>query len=85
MTEPGLEVMCHGTGTERRRDGMSALEFLDVNEDFGRAFAVDLGLRESVLLGGLGGFFLAVDAVDALVAFVGRGLGLPQVIVGVGL
>lgn len=80
--------MCHGTGTERRRDGMSALEFLDVNEDFGRAFVVDLGLRESVLLGGLGGFFLAVEAVDdvvAVVAVVGRGLGLPQVIVGVGL
>ena len=61
---------------------MSAWEFLDVIEDFGRAFVVDLGFSESVLLGGLGGFFLAfADAVDA----VGRGLGLLQFIVGVGL
>ena len=44
---------------------------------------MDLGLSESVLLGGLGGFFLAgaVVVVDA----VGRGLGLLQFIVGVGL
>ena len=62
---------------------MSAWAFLTVIEDFGRAFVVDLGLSESVLLGGLGGFFLAgaVVVVDA----VGRGLGLLQFIVGVGL
>ena len=58
---------------------MSAWVFLVVMEDFGRAFVVDLGFRESVLLGGLGGFFLA-EAVA-----VGRGLGLLQFIVGVGL
>ena len=64
---------------------MSAWAFLTVIEDFGRAFVVDLGLSESVLLGGLGGFFLAgaVVVVDAVA--VGRGLGLLQFIVGVGL
>ena len=72
-------------GDHRTERWNGPAQFLDVNEDFGRAFAVDLGLRESVLLGGLGGFFLAVDAVVAVVAVVGRGLGLPQVIVGVGL
>lgn len=60
---------------------MSTWAFLDVIEDLGRAFVVDLGFSESVLLGGLGGFFLAVAAVPA----VGRGLGLLQFIVGVGL
>ena len=63
---------------------MSAWAFLTVIEDFGRAFVVDLGLSESVLLGGLGGFFLA-GAVVVVVDAVGRGLGLLQFIVGVGL
>ena len=58
---------------------MSAWVFLVVMEDFGRAFVVDLGFSESVLLGGLSGFFLAEDVA------VGRGLGLLQFIVGVGL
>ena len=58
--------------------------FLVVIEDFGRAFVVDLGFSESVLLGGLGGFFLA-EAVAVVVVAVGRGLGLLQFIVGVGL
>ena len=59
--------------------------FLVVIEDFGRAFVVDLGFSESVLLGGLGGFFLAEAVVVDVVVAVGRGLGLLQFIVGVGL
>jgi len=59
MTEPGLELMWNGAGTERRRVGMSDfLRLWLVIEDLGRVLVVDLGLRESVLLGGLGGFFL---------------------------
>ena len=59
---------------------MSAWAFLTVIEDFGRAFVVDLGLSESVLLGGLGGFFLAgaVVVVEAVL----RLLGLSWSLVG---
>jgi len=62
-TEPGLELMWNGAGTERRLVGMSDLLLWLVIEDLGRVLVVDLGLRESVLLGGLGGFFLDVGTL----------------------
>ena len=49
-----------------------------VIEDLGRVLDLDPGFRESVLLGGLGGFFLAdTEAMGVgLVPFVIGGVGL---------